>query len=320
MASQRNHYEVLGIARDAGATTIDAAYHGRSLRFRVGLFDDRPRDNAGPTRAEIEAAYATLSDPARRAEYDAELFGSTLAPAASAQRRSRPWPWVAAGTVTLLLLLALVIGGFVAAASRRPATGDPVSRILGADTMARATLTARADQSVPTSRTVAAPNKTLPAVQSGGGPIATAPSTATVAPAAMAHLATATLVPVATTTSSPTPMSTTLPTSTMAATSSPTIVPAPSSLPATPTVEPRTATPIPPPPPFPATDRIGTAIPVNLRAGPGTYFVSLVTLSRGTLLAATGASRTVGGYLWREFWLASGLVGWVRDIDVLPVP
>jgi uncharacterized protein YraI len=60
-------------------------------------------------------------------------------------------------------------------------------------------------------------------------------------------------------------------------------------------------------------------VPVNLRSGPGTGFATLGSLAPGTLLAATGESATSGGYLWRRFRVADGRIGWVRDIDVLPV-
>src|SRR5215210_6401444 len=70
----KTHYEVLGVEPTADAATIEAAYHGRSLRYRVGLFDDRPRELAGPTREEVEAAYAVLGNPEARARYDALLF------------------------------------------------------------------------------------------------------------------------------------------------------------------------------------------------------------------------------------------------------
>jgi hypothetical protein len=80
----------------------------------------------------------------------------------------------------------------------------------------------------------------------------------------------------------------------------PTVVPEPSG---EPPIEPTASA---PPPAFTATDRIGTAPTQGL-------------LPTGTRLAATGATRTVGGVLWRQFALADGRSGWVRDLDVLPV-
>lgn len=75
-----------------------------------------------------------------------------------------------------------------------------------------------------------------------------------------------------------------------------------------------------PAPSFRPTDRIGAAVPVNLRSGPGTNYAPLDTLPPGTLLEATGESASAGGFLWRRFRLEDGRLGWVRQADVLPVP
>src|SRR5438094_648639 len=80
MADEPTYYQILGVDPAADAATIDAAYHGRSLRFRAGSFLDR-REPAGPTQAEIERAYAVLRDPATRARYDAALAGGRPAAA-----------------------------------------------------------------------------------------------------------------------------------------------------------------------------------------------------------------------------------------------
>lgn len=313
MASKRSYYDLLGVPRDADAPTIEAAYHGRSLRFRVGLFDDRPRDSSGPTRAEIETAYATLRDPEQRSRYDAELFG-LVAPQAAAPAR-KPWlPWAIAGL--LLLLVALAAAGLAFAASRKSAPRDPVSRILGSDLGARATLTARAVAVAASLTPVrAADPATTPAAI-----VETPSAPPTQRPAAVAA---ATSSPFPTITMSPSALATSTATATpsVTATLAPTATSPPEiATPTIPTMEPPTVMPTPAPPPFPATDRIGTATPVNLREGPGTNFASLGTLPRGTLLAATGAARTVEGVLWREFRLEGGAHGWVRDMDVLPVP
>jgi hypothetical protein len=92
---------------------------------------------------------------------------------------------------------------------------------------------------------------------------------------------------------------------------------------APPPTEPPPPAPEPPPteapPPFAATDRIGTALSVNLRAGPGSGYASLGLLPTGTLLRATGETAYSGGQLWRRFVLHDGRVGWVRDLDVFAV-
>jgi hypothetical protein len=57
-----------------------------------------------------------------------------------------------------------------------------------------------------------------------------------------------------------------------------------------------------------------------LREGPSQNTPSLGLLPPGTLLEATGESEYMRGYTWRRFRLADGRVGWVRQVDVLPVP
>lgn len=57
---------------------------------------------------------------------------------------------------------------------------------------------------------------------------------------------------------------------------------------------------------------------VNFRAGPGTDYAIVTTLAPGTPLRATGETATADGVLWRQFVLADGRPGWVRDLDVVP--
>ena len=134
---QRTYYEVLGVDPSADGATIEAAYHGRSLRFGLTLFDDRPRDPDAPTRAEVERAYAALRDPETRARYDAELFPdrprSALAPRRRRWRAPARWAWV-----TLAIWLA-VVGSVVAlnwgayrslVAARPTPDPNPIGRIL----------------------------------------------------------------------------------------------------------------------------------------------------------------------------------------------
>jgi curved DNA-binding protein CbpA len=69
----QSHYEVLGVTPSATAEDIKKAYRQKALRWH-------PDTNGGSPEAErqfklISAAYATLSDAQRRAEYDASLRG-----------------------------------------------------------------------------------------------------------------------------------------------------------------------------------------------------------------------------------------------------
>jgi len=66
--STRDFYEVLGVARDATAEQIKAAYRKAALENHP---DRNPGDHAAEERFKAAAeAYAVLSDPAKRARYD----------------------------------------------------------------------------------------------------------------------------------------------------------------------------------------------------------------------------------------------------------
>ena len=64
----RDYYEVLGVPRDADAKTIKDAFRKLALKYHP----DRNKEPGAEERfKEIAAAYAVLSDPKKRAEYDA---------------------------------------------------------------------------------------------------------------------------------------------------------------------------------------------------------------------------------------------------------
>ncbi len=70
--AQRDYYEILGIPRDADTKTIKKAFRELALRYHP----DRNKDpDAGERFKEIAEAYAVLSDPKKRAQYDARGFG-----------------------------------------------------------------------------------------------------------------------------------------------------------------------------------------------------------------------------------------------------
>jgi molecular chaperone DnaJ len=69
----RDHYEVLGVARNASDEEIKRAYRDLARRYHP---DSRPDDpEAGERFKEISVAYETLRDPERRRRYD--VFGET---------------------------------------------------------------------------------------------------------------------------------------------------------------------------------------------------------------------------------------------------
>ena len=65
----RNYYELLHVSRDAPLEIIRGSY--RALMQQMKHHPDLGGDAA--TAAVINEAYAVLSDPERRAEYDARL-------------------------------------------------------------------------------------------------------------------------------------------------------------------------------------------------------------------------------------------------------
>ena len=71
MAAQRDYYEVLGVARDADAKAIKDAFRELALKYHP----DRNKEAGAEERfKEIAEAYAILSDPKKRADYDARGF------------------------------------------------------------------------------------------------------------------------------------------------------------------------------------------------------------------------------------------------------
>jgi curved DNA-binding protein CbpA len=66
--SERDYYEVLGIAPDASVEEIKRAYH--RLAFQCHPDRNRKSEEANKKMEEINEAYAVLSDPIKRREYD----------------------------------------------------------------------------------------------------------------------------------------------------------------------------------------------------------------------------------------------------------
>jgi len=71
LAERRDYYEVLGVGRDADEKTIKDAFRQLALKFHP----DRNKEPGASDRfKEIGEAYAVLSDPKKRAEYDARGY------------------------------------------------------------------------------------------------------------------------------------------------------------------------------------------------------------------------------------------------------
>jgi len=65
---EKDYYEVLGVSRDADIKTIKDAYHHLAMKLHP---DRNPAPDAEDKFKEISKAYAILSDPKKRAKYDA---------------------------------------------------------------------------------------------------------------------------------------------------------------------------------------------------------------------------------------------------------
>jgi molecular chaperone DnaJ len=78
MTGSRDYYEVLGVPRDAGTKTIKEAFRQLARRYHPDVSTEA---DAEQRFKEIAEAYGVLSDPARRASYDAQgsagLAGAT---------------------------------------------------------------------------------------------------------------------------------------------------------------------------------------------------------------------------------------------------
>ena len=82
------HYDVLGVAPSAGPSEVREAYVRAARRHHP--------DVAGGDAArmrEINAAWATLGDPIRRARYDESLVGWPVAGGAAMDRSGDPARW-----------------------------------------------------------------------------------------------------------------------------------------------------------------------------------------------------------------------------------
>jgi curved DNA-binding protein CbpA len=68
----KNYYQILGVSPDAEAAVIRAAYKALAQKYHPDKFSGSPAE-AQARMSEINGAYAVLSDPKNRAEYDAVM-------------------------------------------------------------------------------------------------------------------------------------------------------------------------------------------------------------------------------------------------------
>jgi hypothetical protein len=117
-ATKKTLYDILGIPRDANSIDIGLAHDKR----RHELQHAAPQDPSA--LAFLHEAYEVLSDPQRRAAYDASLVTAAEKAEAAQQAQTpdlvleggepvegeRKLPWLAIGAVGVVVLLALIIG------------------------------------------------------------------------------------------------------------------------------------------------------------------------------------------------------------------
>ena len=103
-AAEWDPYAILNVARRASAEEIRAAYLSLAARYHPDQHQGNPLEELASARmAEINRAYEILSDPARRAAFDAGAKTQTARASADKAMSGRFMKWAA-----LLLTLPLV--------------------------------------------------------------------------------------------------------------------------------------------------------------------------------------------------------------------
>jgi curved DNA-binding protein CbpA len=105
MTTRRTPYEILNLSPDAEAVVIEAAYRALIKKYHPDLWVDDP--NAQERAASINHAYATLRDPAAKAECDQRLRAwrnavPTPPVAIMAPRPARRGMWLAGWIAALI--------------------------------------------------------------------------------------------------------------------------------------------------------------------------------------------------------------------------
>lgn len=131
-----DHYEILGIGRDADAEAIRSAWRLLARRHHPDITKGRGTARRGTARRfiRIRKAYEVLADPARRQRYDEwlERIAPSRAPRqrtpASPRRHSTPNARARQGGVRLDLLGIIQVDATLGAADARHEASEPRAR------------------------------------------------------------------------------------------------------------------------------------------------------------------------------------------------
>ncbi len=123
MASKRDYYEVLGVSRGAGPDDLKKAYRQLARRYHP---DANPDDaSAAEKFKEVSEAYAILSDPQKRAQYDQLGHAGVGAAAGDAAGGAGPFGFGDLGGLGFEDIFEQFFGGGIGTRQRRrgPAKG-----------------------------------------------------------------------------------------------------------------------------------------------------------------------------------------------------
>ena len=124
-ASLQTHDDTLGVARQAAPELLRQAYRKRAQTCHPDRVPAGAQHSAQQAMAELNDAYAVLSDPARRASYDrwVDARRQRLAAEQAARQaagQTPAWPWV--------LLAATIACALLSVATLRPAVTQATAR------------------------------------------------------------------------------------------------------------------------------------------------------------------------------------------------